>query len=90
LTIAALLCGVVAGLLCSIVGRHAGTLWAALYAAAWIIGVFYLEVVADDISLTVAGAALVSFGSAKVLHDVTGFLERRDVRSTARQPRVSK
>ena len=41
--------------------------------------VFYLEVVADDdISLSVAGAALASFGSAKVLHDVTGFLERPD------------
>ena len=50
--------------------------------AAWIIGVFYLEVVADDISLSVAGAALVSFGSAKVLHDVTGFLERQDVRAS--------
>ena len=53
-------------------------------AAAWIIGVFYAEVIADNISLTVAGAALVSFGSAKVLHDVTGFLERPDARSTAR------
>ena len=80
--ITAIICGVVAGLLGSILGRHAGTMWAALYAAAWIIGVFYAEVIADSISLSVAGAALVSFGSAKVLHDVTGFLERREVRST--------
>ena len=80
--IAAILGGVGAGLLCSILGRHAGTLWAALYGAAWIIGVFYLEVVADEISLSVAGAALVSFGGAKVLHDITGFLERQDVRAS--------
>jgi len=30
-------------------------------------------------SLRVAGTALVSFGTAKILHDVTGFLERPDV-----------
>ena len=47
-----------------------------------VIGVFYLEVVADEISLSVAGAALVSFGSAKVLHDITGFLERQEVRAS--------
>ena len=81
--IAAILCGVVAGLLCSILGRHAGTLWAVLYGATWILGVFYLEVVADEISLSVAGAALVSFGAAKVLHDVTRFLERQEVRASA-------
>jgi hypothetical protein len=80
--IIAIICGVVAGLLCSVLGRHAGTMWAALYAAAWILGVFYLEVIADNISLSVAGAALVSFGGAKVLHDVTGFLERNPVRTT--------
>jgi len=81
--IAAVICGVVAGLLCSILGRHAGNWWAALLAGVWILGVFYSEVMADNISLSVAGAALVSFGSAKVLHDVTGFLERRGVRTTS-------
>lgn len=81
--IAAVICGVVAGLLCSILGRHAGTWWAVLYAGVWIIGVCYSELIADNISLSVAGAALVSFGSAKVLHDVTRFLERRDVRTTS-------
>ena len=80
--IAAIICGVVTGFLGSILGRHAGTVWAALYAAVWIIGVCYSEVIADSISLSVAGAALVSFGSAKVLHDVTGFMERREVRTT--------
>jgi hypothetical protein len=80
--IAAIIGGAVAGLLGSILGRHAGTMWAALYAATFIIGVFYSEVIADNISLSVAGAALVSFGGAKVLHDVTGFLERREVRTT--------
>jgi hypothetical protein len=44
--------------------------------------VIYSEVIADDIGLTVAGAALVSFGSAKVLHDTTGFLERKGARAT--------
>ena len=82
--IAAIICGAVAGLLGSILGRHAGTSWAVLYAATWILGVFYAEVIADSMSLSVAGAALVSFGSAKVLHDVTGFLERQEARSTAR------
>ncbi len=81
--IAAVICGVVAGLLCSILGRHAGTWWAVLYAGVWIIGVCYSELIADNISLSVAGAALVSFGSAKVLHDVTRFLERQDVRTTS-------
>jgi hypothetical protein len=79
--IAAIACGVVAGLLGSILGRHAGTIWAALFGAVWIVGIFYSEVIADKISLSVAGAALVSFGSAKVLHDITGFLERREARS---------
>ena len=82
MVIAAIICGVLVGLLGSILGRHAGTLWAALFGATWIIGVGYAEVVADTIGLGVAGAALVSFGGAKVLHDVTGFLERADVRST--------
>ena len=80
--IAAIFAGVVVGLVGSILGRHAGTTWAAVYAAAWIIGVVYSEVIADSISLRVAGAALVSFGGAKVLHDVTGFLERREVRTS--------
>lgn len=80
--IAAIICGVVVGLLCSILGRHAGTMWATLYATVWIVGIFYAEVIADDISLSVAGAALVSFGGAKALHDVTGLLERREVRTT--------
>ena len=80
--IAAIIGGVVAGLLGSVLGRHAGTMWAVLYTAALVIGVFYSEVIADDISLSVDGAVLVSFGSAKVLHDVTGFLERRAVRTT--------
>jgi len=82
MVIAAIICGVLVGLLCSILGRHAGTLWAALLGAVWIIGVGYSEVVADTIGLGVAGAALLSFGGAKVLHDVTGFLERADVTST--------
>jgi hypothetical protein len=81
--ITVIICGAVAGLLCSILGRHAGTLWAALFAAPWIIGILYWEVIADRISVAVAGAALVSFGGVKVLHDVTGFLERREVRKAA-------
>jgi hypothetical protein len=81
--VAAIVCGAVAGLLGSILGRHAGTLWASLFGVTWIAGVLYSEVIADKISLGVAGAALVSFGSAKVLHDVTGFLERREARSTS-------
>jgi hypothetical protein len=80
--IEAIICGVVAGLLGSILGRHAGTVWAVVYAGTWIIGVCYSEVIADSISLSVAGATLVSFGSAKVLHDVTGFLERQDSRTS--------
>jgi hypothetical protein len=80
--IAAIIGGVTAGLLASILGRHAGTAWAAFFGAAWIASVFLSEVVTDTISLTVAGAALVSFGAAKVLHDATGFLERREVRAT--------
>jgi hypothetical protein len=80
--IAAIIAGVAAGLLGSIIGRHASTLWSALYGAAWIIGVLYSEVIADDIGLSVAGAALVSFGGAKILHDVTGFLERPDASRT--------
>jgi hypothetical protein len=80
--IAAIICGVTVGLLGSILGRHAGTLWATLLGAVWIIGVGYSEVVADTIGLGVAGAALVSFGGAKVLHDLTGFLEHAEVRST--------
>ena len=60
--IAAIICGVATGLLDSILGRHAGTVWAVLYAAVWIIGVCYSDVIADSISLSVAGAALVSFG----------------------------
>jgi hypothetical protein len=81
--ITAIVCGVVAGLLGSILSRHAGTMWAVLFGATWIVGILYSVVIADKISLSVAGAALVSFGSAKVLHDVTGFLERREARSTS-------
>jgi len=80
--ILAIICGVVSGLLCSIMGRHAGTMWAAIYATAYLLGVIYSEVIADDIGLTVAGATLVSFGSAKVLNDTTDFLERKGARAT--------
>ena len=80
--ILAIICGVVTGLLCSILGRHAGTMWAVLYGAVFVLGIAYSQFVADDISYSVASAALVSFGSAKVLHDITRFLERPDVRTT--------
>lgn len=80
--IAAIVGGATAGLLASVLGRHAGTAWAAFFGAAWIASVFLSEVVTDTIGLSVAGAALVSFAAAKVLHDVTGFLERQEVRAT--------